>query len=289
MIYFTLPNFYENFTINNFFIELKQNFSNFFKIQFAFVSETGNFPYNYWNGGYNTNQGPGCTYPTIYDCNKDTTLPLRLNCSNIFLDRNDFEDNVANTILDICHDSSNQIEISNLDFYLYLKDKYPKYNFIFSKQADLIHPFSIDTINQLNEKGYFYLISLPKKLSLNLNFLKQLKNKSHIELTVNTLCDLNCPNLINCQKESHINQYNYSEINPYNICLIRKECHKIAPLITVEDIHNIYQPLGFCNFSIEDFANSKRDNLFIFLLDYFIKDEYKLTVYNMAFERGLLI
>ena len=288
MIYFTLPGFYQNFKINNFFIKLSLRDLDFFKTPVSFIACAGNFPYNYWNGGFNNCIEKGCIYNEIYDCNKENGAPLRLNCTNIFLNSNDFEDSVANTILDICHDSSNLIEVSNLDLYKILKEKYNKYKFIFSKQANLIYPFNLNIINELNNKKYFEIVSLPNEFSKNLNLLKEINNPNTIELTVNSMCQT-CNNEKKCQYANHVNQYNYSMINSYLNCEKRYPYHRINPLITLEEIKDTYIPMGYKYFKIEEIFNNDKDNLFLFLLNYFIKEEYKEEVYNLAFEEGIIL
>ena len=59
MIYFTLPSFYFNFNIINKVMSLDKKY---YKFPVAFEAATGNFPYCYFNGGYNNNQGLGALY-----------------------------------------------------------------------------------------------------------------------------------------------------------------------------------------------------------------------------------
>lgn len=287
MVYFTLPNFYKNFHINNFFVRVNELHPEWFKHPVAFVAASGNFPYNYWNGGFNNCDGDGCVYGNVYDCNKDMPIPLRLNCANIFLNEHDFEDSVANTILDICHDSSNLIEVSNLDFYIFLKEKYKKYRFIFSKEADLIFPFNANIINELNEKKYFSIISLPKRFSKDFETLKEIQKPGNIELMVNSNCKLSCPNFNKCHESQHINQYNYSYYNPFLVCE-SKYAKTSEILISFDEIYNQYVPLGFRRFSFDEIFSSDRHNLFVFLTEYFIKEECKGQLYSFAMDEGVI-
>ena len=86
-----------------------------------------------------------------------------------------------------------------------------------------------------------------------------------------------------------MSQYNYSLYNSYLSCLKKQEYHKIKPLIDLNDIQNIYYPMGFKYFKIEEVFSNSKDNLFLFLLNYFIKDDKKQEVYEMAFNKGVLI
>ena len=46
---------------------------------------------------------------------------------------------------------SNWIEISNINFAIALKEKYPGYDLIFSNTADILCPFSPDILNTIGE------------------------------------------------------------------------------------------------------------------------------------------
>jgi len=74
----------------------------------------GNFPYCYWNGGMNNNKGNGVMYPEIKKFGNREGTPIRLNCANIFLQEEDYDNVFSNLILKTLENGSNAIEISNL-------------------------------------------------------------------------------------------------------------------------------------------------------------------------------
>lgn len=289
MVYFTLPSFYYNYKINNFFITFTRNHENFLKYPVAFVATSGNFPYNYWNGGFNAAIGDGCVYDQINECNKNNICPLRLNCTNIRLGKEDFEDAVANTILDICHDSSNYIELVNFDLYKFLSERYKKYKFIFSHQADLIYPFTPEIINQLIDKNCFELITLPSYWSKNVYKIKEIKDCSNIELVVNKNCAENCSMYKNCLLNNHDAQYNYSIENTFLACGKRPPYEDVVPLVSLDNIYNIFYPLGIKHYKLEEMCSNDKDHLLWFYIDYFIKDEYKSEVLRIAMKEGLIL
>ena len=290
MIYFTLPNFYFNFYINNFFINLSNEKEEFFKEKIIFYNTTGNFPYCYWNGGYNNNYGKGALYNDFINCSEKNLAPLRFNCSNIFLKEEDFSNTMANLILNLNQNGSNLIEISNLNLYDFLHEKYPDYNFVFSPESDLILEQTSETINILLENKLFKIISLNENKSLDINLLKKIKQKEKIELTVNSYCNINCSNYLPCRYNSHLNQYNYIKENPYKTCDNSINYQYINPYITIEDIKEKYLPLGINHFRLSETISDKNDNLFIFLVNYFIKDEFKKDVYEFFIQtqKGIL-
>ena len=151
MIFFTLPNFFYNYEINEKIKRLSLMNPCFFKEKVAFNIASGNFPYAYWNGGLNNNRNLSCIYKDFVKFNDNSTIPLRFKCNNVYLQSIDFEDAMLNTILKIGELGSNYIEISNINLFYFLKEKYPDYNYIFSKDANLLHPFTPEVINKINE------------------------------------------------------------------------------------------------------------------------------------------
>lgn len=283
MIYFTLPNFFQNVKIIDFFKVISKEKIKCFKFPVAFSYATGNFPYCYWNGGFNNNDGPGLIYSDFFDFNKNSPTALRLNCSNVYLKKEDYEDSMANTILEICENGSNSISVSDLNLYEFLKNRYPNYIYAFSKEADLKYPINEEIINVLSDT--FDYIEIPYYKIFDLNFLNNLKNKNKIELTISSLCPINCPNYFNCEQQEHLSQYNYSIKNNYLSC--SKRLINNNNFISLEKIIEQYLPLGFTHFSFAEMENNQNDNLLKFLIDYFIKDEYKYEILNLFLEGAL--
>ena len=133
MIYFTLPNFYDNFYINNFFITLSKANPEYFKEKITFIQTSGNFPYCSWNGGMNNCYDRGAFYDDFSNCYKMSSVPLRFNCANVLLEDFDFDNTMANLILELNENGSNLIEVANLKLMEYLETQFPNYKFVFSK------------------------------------------------------------------------------------------------------------------------------------------------------------
>lgn len=224
----------------------------------------------------------------MFDCHRACDIPIRLNCANILLSKTeDFYDTINHTILSLCHNSSNYIEVSTLDLLYFLQEKYPHYQFVFSKEADLIVPFSPDIVNAINEKQCFRLVSLPERVSCDIEFLQAIKRKHSIELTVNTTCDFKCFNYESCAKMQHLNQYNYSGENPQLLCQKRVPYHQGKVLLDLDTIVNDYVPMGITHFRLAEVAENPRDRLLIFLVKYFIKEEYQTQVFEMSAAEGI--
>ena len=284
MIYFTLQNFYENQKLNNILFIIHQQFINSFKAPIKFIYTAGSFPYTYWNGGINNNFGIGNnTYDTVIKYYQTNLLPLRINCSNINLNKEDFNDTIMNVILDLLNNSSNAIELSNLELYEYLYNKYPNFHYILSNNFNLINPLTPELINKLNEISDFYFIQIPLNKVKDFDYLKAIKNKKNIELPIGDICG-NCSNLDQCNIQEQIAQYNYSDSFTKMNC---SKCLGLNGIISLEDIQRNYVPLGFHNFILPDYYDSKNNNMIKFFINYFIKDSDKSLIYDFIGEHML--
>lgn len=277
MIYFSLPEFHFNYKDLMSFFRLPKNIM---KAEVAFSMIEGNLPYTYWNGGYiNNNFGDLILYDSIQSMfSAYGNYRLCFNCSNIYLQEDDFEDTYMNLLLSIGENGANCISVSNLHLYEFLKERYKNYAFKLSNDFDLILTMTPEIINALPE---FDLIQIPVHKVNDMDFLKQIKNKKNIEIPVNSLCGTSCIQFRECAYQNQQNQYNFSANNICLGCPKRPLYHKQPPLITLEDIVDIYQPLGFSNFSIAPIVG---DNLLTFLIDYFVKDEFKAEAFRIVGE-----
>ncbi len=275
MLYFDLPNFYYHLPISNYFFNLSQleNTKKYFKIPVVFSTTSGNFPYAYWKSGWNINSGDGVLYNDLIKFENISDIPIRFNCTNYYLQKSDFHDAFMNQVLKINENGSNIIELNNIDLAQYIRNKYPLYHFYF--YANNLN-ISIEDINNLTSLGIFDIVTLPQHFSLS--ELKQLKHPEKIELFVNNLCSLNCPKYETCHMEMDAKIYNFCKDNHYLLCPKRQNYENSFINITLQDINNKFRKMGFTHYKFAEVVNSSSDNLFYFLVDYFIKDEYKYQV-----------
>lgn len=284
MINFTLPNFYQNFTINNKMSDMTKEHSEYFKTKINFSYATGNFPYCYWNGGYNNNKGDGAFYDDFINTTNLSNIPLRFNCANICLQEQDYINQLANLILQLNENGSNIIELCDIKLLAYLKERYPNYQFCWSKEAVYLYQneeYNVDLINLLNEKGLFHIISLPEAWTQQLDLIKQIQKRNSIEVAINTSCNQHCPHYHQCKVHEHEAQYTFSNVNQFQECKEKVEYDKIKPLITLEDIQKDYIPLGIKYYGLAETACSDRHDYINFLVNYFIKPEYQLKAYQI--------
>ena len=279
MLKFTLSNFYNNFTFFSFMDFLIHGRKEIFKEEnIAFSYFEGNFPYCYWNGGYNNNYGKGAFYQDILEKVHLTTVPLRLNCSNVLLEDFDFNNVFGNLILSLSDTGSNIIEISNLKLMEYIKDKHPNYNYIFSKEAFLINELTPEIVNCITKNDKILLVSLPEFYNDNIEFLNSLEDKSKIEITLNPRCDINCTNFYNCHLNVHKTQIDYSGQDVFQLCQKNKRLQD-SFILDFNEIKEKYQKLGINNFYINDNYHNENDYASFFISN-FIKQEYQISIYK---------
>lgn len=279
MIHFALPEFFFNERVINYFSYI--NIEYLKRKDISFYCATGNFPFCYWNGGFNNNSDISVIYTDILEKINNTTMPIRFNCSNIYLQEIDFENTFANLILSLGENASNSISISNLKLLKYLQKHYPNYKYVFSKEANLINNFTPNIINTILENENFLYFQIPEEMAQDLNFLKAIKEKDKIELPINYICQNNCGKYNMCLRHEHQAQYNFSGYNNFFHCA---NTHGLSSIIIPFNQLEKYEKIGINHFYINPIIEYGKEKLLLFLVDYLVKDEYKIKVLN-DFER----
>ena len=287
MIYFVLPDYYHNFIMNKFLQAATFNDLDKLKQPVQFYAASGTFPFSIWNGQYNCIDGAlyeGKLFPIYrdYDCYKDISVPVRLNCSNICLDPTMFDDEHMNEILKLNECLTNYIEVSNLKLLEYIHENYPKFKFIFSDNADFINNFTVDMINTLTEFDELSKVKIPFRLARDLEFLKQIKDKNKIEIVVNSLCSPNCSSYKSCHIANDEAQTNYSNQNPFLGCFKNQQyTWNVNNSITLNEIQEVYIPLGYKYFSFTPIPNISLFNKVLYYFAYFFKEEEVLKMIKL--------
>ena len=146
-------------------------------------------------------------------------------------------------------------------------------------RAKNIHKINTETdkINKEIEKDY-YLIVLDYDYNKDLKYLQSIKHKEKCEILCNPVCGAKCPYRIQ----------HYHSISEAQLAFDRKKmmhCQyvggdtiwqsmKEGNFISVEDINNVYLPMGFTNFKLEGRAAHPLDLIEV-LLYYLVKEEYQ--------------
>lgn len=291
MIFLSLPLLYDNLELNNFlkkFIYAHQN-KEIFNIPLVIESAYGSFPYSSWNGDVNNNWGKVLpTYNNFQSFFNKVDMPVRIDCSNIFLTKEDLYDVHQNIILQLGDSCGNILEISDLGVFNYLKENYKNYFFIVSKNIDLIHPVDADIINVFTEQEDFYLFNLPNKFNKDQEFLKTLNNKFKIEINIGCKCQCN-----NSQQEQQCNEQEMHNQLEFSGCSIYQDCVYTNPYMSLNILDDIkyFTELGFSHFKIETPPISKIPLFNNYLIKNLIKPEYQLEFKNdfYSYQGGKII
>ena len=164
----------------------------------------------------------------------------------------------------------------------YLKNKYPEFYFV-SSTTKVLTDYN-DLLNEVNRDDFSYVVP---DFRLNRCFDKlgtmTQEQKDKIEFLCNECCWIGCYDRKACYEA--VSRMNLGENCNGHICVsseadegyrFSKAMHNPA-FISVDDIRNIYMPMGFTNFKIE--GRSLGSALVLeFLLYYMTKPEYQINV-----------
>lgn len=164
----------------------------------------------------------------------------------------------------------------------YLKNKYPEFYFV-SSTTKVLTDYN-DLLNEVNRDDFSYVVP---DFRLNKCFDKlgtmTQEQKDKIEFLCNECCWIGCYDRKACYEA--VSRMNLGENCNGHICVsseadegyrFSKAMHNQA-FISVDDIRNIYMPMGFTNFKIE--GRSLGSALVLeFLLYYMTKPEYQINV-----------
>lgn len=287
MFNFTLSNFYSGYRINLIFMELLAGRKECLKEQINFNQIAGSFPFNTWNGGYNSClDGNIITYGEVDKCLEACAQALRLNFSSIVLENEDFYNNYNRMILEKADNGATAIEIANLQLYEYIKEKYPNYcKFILSPTAWEILDLTPEMVNVILENPDFQLVSLPDKLAHDFEYISQINQKNKIEICINPLCPSTCKHYSRCLLGENINQYEFSNQSIFTSCPKTYLYNGHPQIMSLEDLKENYIKRGITHFRLSNCPNHQIIQYFIFLVRYFIKEEYQAKF----LEEGLLL
>lgn len=271
MINFILPNGYFYLELNNKFIDLVHFKQSFFKNQLNFIGINANFPFNIWNGGTLINDSFLNKEEIENLYNNKITKPLIIDCSNIFISATDVFNLKENIFLQKYHTGLNYIIISDPNFLLLLKNKYPYYSFILSPYFPK-EEITEDLINNCT-----YIINYYNAINENIP-----KNKVIVMFPTNKNCYI-CDDFIHCSKKEQENIYKFKTISQFRTCL-KDEIENNYQLNIFD--YQKYIEQGYINFQFDDRAFPLKNNQLMahFYSDFFAKQEYNQEVFNYLME-----
>ena len=226
---------------------------------------------------------------------KEYGISARLTFSNSLLRTEHLSDKKCNYLCSMFGEK-NEIQngvIIHSDLLLeYLKNKYPEFYFVSSTTKVLIDFEQLK--HEMNRNDFLYVVPdfrLNKELD-KLNRLSE-KQKDKVEFLCNECCWFGCADRKKCYET--VSRKNLGEKFTEHRCVApdAESGYKFSKAMTnpgfigIDDIKNIYMPMGFSNFKIE--GRSLGSSLILeFLLYYMTKPEYQIHVRERIYLDNML-
>lgn len=226
---------------------------------------------------------------------KEYGISARLTFSNSLLRTEHLSDKKCNYLCSMFGEK-NEIQngvIIHSDLLLdYLKNKYPEFYFVSSTTKVLIDFEQLK--HEMNRNDFLYVVPdfrLNKELD-KLNRLSE-KQKDKVEFLCNECCWFGCTDRKKCYET--VSRKNLGEKFTEHRCAApdAESGYKFSKAMTnpgfigIDDIKNIYMPMGFSNFKIE--GRSLGSALILeFLLYYMTKPEYQIHVRERIYLDNML-
>lgn len=226
---------------------------------------------------------------------KEYGISARLTFSNSLLRTEHLSDKKCNYLCSMFGEK-NEIQngvIIHSDLLLeYLKNKYPEFYFVSSTTKVLIDFEQLK--HEMNRNDFLYVVPdfrLNKELD-KLNRLSE-KQKDKVEFLCNECCWFGCADRKKCYET--VSRKTLGEKFTEHRCVApdAESGYKFSKAMTnpgfigIDDIKNIYMPMGFSNFKIE--GRSLGSALILeFLLYYMTKPEYQIHVRERIYLDNML-
>lgn len=233
-----------------------------------------------WGGG---RVGYGDNNPIdVFNLMKKYNVSSRLTFSNSLLRKEHLNDYKCNKLCEVFNDSNNGIIIYSDLLLNYLKNKYSNFYYV-SSTTKVILDFN-ELIQEVNNDNYKYVVP-DFRLNKDFKKLEKLtqKQKEKIEFLCNECCFIGCKERKVCYE--NVSRKCLGEDVKDHVCKAPNaqkgysfsDAKNNPSFISVEDIKNIYTPMGITNFKIE--GRSLGSALILeFILYYMTKPEHQLKV-----------
>lgn len=215
---------------------------------------------------------------------RDYGISARLTFSNSLIREEHLADKRCNRLCELFEKTGtkNGIIIYSDLLLEYIKQNYPEYYFV-SSTTKVITDFK-DLEAELNRDEFKYVVP-DFRLNKSFEKLEQLSTiqKDKVEFLCNECCSFGCTDRKECYE--NVSRKSLGEDCEDHICqsLQAARGYRFSDamnnpgFISIDDIQNIYMPMGFSNFKIE--GRSLGSAIVLeFILYYMVKPEYQLIV-----------
>ena len=290
--YFHLPGLFEFYDFYKEFLPLFFSHKEFF-YDYAKIGSIYGAPEDCLWGGGRTSNG-NANVEEVLALMKQYNISSRLTFSNSLLKEEHLLDYKCNHLCSFFDDKDikNGIIVYSDLLLNYLTNKYKNFYYV-SSTTKVLTNFN-DFINELNREEFSFVVP-DFRLNKTFNKLSKLSTnqKNKVEFLCNECCYVGCKDREECYK--NVSRKNLGLDTNENICKAPNldcgysfsKAMKNPSFISIEDINNIYMPLGFNNFKIEG-RGLGNALLFEFILYYMTKPEYHINVREMLYLDNML-
>lgn len=282
MVKYIIPGFYEHFDLNLRLIELMEQHKEWFFDNTCVYASYGNFQHCIFDGGrsfLNYRQATKEDVERITRAYNDLGVKVRFVFTNNQLKETDYYDRFANMILTECENGINEIVIADGGLETYIRERYPKYNFISSTTKCLSNPKDFKA--EIGKDNY-YMVCLDYNLNKNMKMLESLneEERGKSEFLINAICSPGCPNRKDHYRLNSFYSLSYGKPYQMQQCMIfnggvHPSTFQYKNNLTPQEIYEIYEPMGFSYFKIE--GRTWHDNdLACTYATYMVKPEFHM-------------
>lgn len=281
--YYHLPGLFEFYDLYSVFLPLFRGHREYFYDWCEIGSVYGAPADCVWGGG---RVGFGEHEPReVLKLMQEYGVSSRLTFSNSLLCAEHLSDKKCNELCALFGESKeprNGVIIHSDILLEYLKKRYPEFYFV-SSTTKVLTDFR-QFVHELERKDFSFVVP---DFRLNKTFDKlnslSASQKNKVEFLCNECCWFGCTDRKNCYE--NVSRKNLGENCPEHRCKAPNagngyrfsEAMKNPGFISINDIRNVYLPMGFSNFKIEGRGLGSAVVL-EFLLYYMTKPEYQLNV-----------
>lgn len=292
-IYYHLPGLFEFYELYSVFLPLFQEHREYFYDWCEIGSIYGAPADCIWGGG---RVGFGdCDSQAVLKMMQKYGISARLTFSNSLLKEEHLSDKKCNelcVLFENVNKKQNGIIVHSDLLLEYLQNKYPKFYFV-SSTTKVLTEFE-QLMNEVNRSEFRYVVP-DFRLNKAFDKLEQMtgREKEKIEFLCNECCWFGCKDRKYCYET--VSRKNLGEDCPEHRCrapeseqgYLFSRAMTNPGFIGIDDIRNIYMPMGFSNFKIE--GRSLGSALILeFLLYYMTKPNYQLQVREAIYLDNML-
>lgn len=292
-IYYHLPGLFEFYELYSVFLPLFQEHREYFYDWCEIGSIYGAPADCIWGGG---RVGFGdCDSQAVLKMMQKYGISARLTFSNSLLKEEHLSDKKCNelcVLFENVNKKQNGIIVHSDLLLEYLQNKYPEFYFV-SSTTKVLTEFE-QLMNEVNRSEFRYVVP-DFRLNKAFDKLEQMtgSEKEKIEFLCNECCWFGCKDRKYCYET--VSRKNLGEDCPEHQCrapeseqgYLFSKAMTNPGFIGIDDIRNIYMPMGFSNFKIE--GRSLGSALILeFLLYYMTKPNYQLQVREAIYLDNML-